>query len=163
MFKERHCNNTTVTSGGPMTLLLALHHPPPTPPCRPTTGQQQHPLLCQNTEQPPSDYVHSNRPGVPVNRRGDARLGGSGSAGPLRSGCSGVVGQAEQLDGPRLAVAVVLALLVVAGVRKQGALGVPGDREGRGVTLHLPQLLSWGWKSKTHATHVSGQPSQGEF
>lgn len=54
---------------------------------------------------------------------------------------SGVVGEAEQLDRSRLAVVVVLALLVVAGVGQQGSLGVPGDGEGGGVALHLPQLL----------------------
>lgn len=56
---------------------------------------------------------------------------------------SGVVGKAEQFDGARLPVVVVLALLVVAGVGQQRPLGVPGDGEGRRVALHLPQLLSW--------------------
>lgn len=55
---------------------------------------------------------------------------------------SGVIGQAEQFDGPRLAVVVVLALLVIAGVRQQRPLWVPGDGEGRRVALNLPELLS---------------------
>lgn len=54
---------------------------------------------------------------------------------------SGVVGEAEELHSAGLPVVVVLALLVIAGVGQQRALGVPRHGEGGRVALHLPQLL----------------------
>lgn len=69
--------------------------------------------------------------------------GGCSSEAERAAPCaSGVVGKPKQLDGAGLAVVVVLAVLVVAGVRQQRPLRVPRHREGGRVALHLPQLLS---------------------
>lgn len=75
----------------------------------------------------------------------------------LRDPCgSGVVGEAEEFDGARLSVVVVLPLLVITGVGQQRPLWVPGHSKGRRVALNLPQLLSY----KTNH-NVSNSQTQG--
>lgn len=55
---------------------------------------------------------------------------------------SGVIGQTKQFNSAHFTVAFILSLFVVTGVGQQRPLGMPGNREGRRVTLDLPQLLS---------------------
>lgn len=60
-----------------------------------------------------------------------------------KSSLSGIIGKPKQLHSSSFPTAVIFAIFVITGKRQQRPLGVPSHVKVGGLTLNLPQLVSY--------------------